>query len=74
MDIAALDVKGHGDVAFLVVVDQRRAGLHCFFSIENSGQRLPFDIDQSEGFFGDIQIHGRDSGDLFANITSFPDR
>src|SRR5215467_1974834 len=72
--IASFDIHRHGDVAFLVVVDQWRAVLHRFFSVKDPGQRLPFDVDEIKRLFGGICVNGSHRCDLFTDITALADR
>ena len=72
-DVAALQVKMHGDVVRLVVVHQRRAVLHRFFGIEYARKRFPIDFDQVDGFFSRIRIDGCHCRDFFADIAGFAD-
>ena len=46
-----------------VVEQQRRVGLHGLADVEQHGQQLVFDVDQSEGFLGHVLVGGGDGGD-----------
>src|SRR5262249_10296091 len=73
LDVAALDVDDHGDVALLVVVDERRAGLHRLIGVEDARQLLPVDLDEIERLFGGVAVDRGDGGDFLADVAYLAD-
>ena len=53
-------------LVFLVVANQRRAGLERAERVDDSGQRLVVDVDELQRIVRDIPILGDDAGDLLA--------
>ncbi len=46
-------------------------GLHRLFGIEIRRQWLVLDVDKLERLLGDLFVHGRDTGNVIADITHF---
>ena len=69
LDVAALDVDGHGDVARLALVDERRAFQHRLLRVEDGRELLPLHLDEIERLLGDALIDGGDRRHLFADVA-----
>ena len=73
VDIAALERKVMGDVAWGIVVHQRRAGRECCIHRQHGGQDFVFDLDAIDGCARGFSVPRCDRRDFIADIAHLID-